>query len=186
VHAPSSCHRRPGGYAVQNTLGSLMRALWHSAAKGCVVHFGRILAARPRKQPRPIAALAPSRAPEPIARETTMLVSQARLRRSAARCQRHGRCASGHALAVGRSRGSSADFAARSSVAMVRPARSSSRSPLLPSASSRHQPRCHESAQPLARERTPRGRPLCPGVPVGHHRAPGQSGLPRTAAQLAR
>jgi hypothetical protein len=179
--------RRPASrVASARTLGSLMQAFRQSAAKGCVAHFGSVLAARPRKQPRAIAAPAPSRALEPIARETTMLVSQARLRRSAAHCQHHGRSASEHSLAVGRTSVPFAGFTTRSTVASLRPAGSSSRSTQLPSASSRQQHRCHVSAQPLARERTPRGSPLCPGKLSVHHRSPGQSGLPRIAAQLAR
>ena len=187
--APLSCaaqgwHASRGASA--RTLGSLMQAFRQSAAKGCLAHFGSVLAARPSKQPRAIAALVPSRAPEPIARETTMLVSQARLRRNAAHCQHHGRSASEHSLAVGRTSVPFAGFTTRSTVASLRPGRSSSRSTQLPSASLRQRQPCHESAQPLARERTPRGRPLCPGKLSVHHRSPGQSGLPRTAAQLAR
>ena len=177
---PASAGRLP------RTLGSLMQAFWQSAAKGCVAHFGCILAARPRKQPLALTELLPARARDPIDRGTTMLVSQARLRSSAASCQRHSRSASVRSLAVCATCVSSASFTIHSTVAPLRPAGRPLRSLQLPRASSRQRHRCHESAQPLARERTPRSRPLCPGEQVSHHRSPGQSGLPRIAAQLAR
>jgi hypothetical protein len=163
-----------------------MQTFRQFAANGCVAHFGRILAAGPRKQPRAIAALLPGRVQDTVGRATTMVVSQARLRRGVAHCQRRSRCASVHSLAVGGTWVPSASFATHSKVASLRPAGSSSRSTQLPSAGLRQQHWCHESAQPLARERTLRGRPLCPGKLSVHHRSPGQNGLPRSAAQLAR